>query len=213
MTYSGGYDILSAILRHKAHLINLTAFETIFEFFGLNFSVPEQSTIVNPLAYKAIALDFSLWAKTGVASNTASSAASSNTNLKIPLVHLDHFTTLLVRSRFRAFNWSVGLGEGISSSRKKEKDTSSRGGPGTSLVRKMLFALQMGWYGSVSSKSQPSDKDQDMTQYLIDALGVVLRAPGGFGKDDIKAIVAYLAANLIEGELLLLGPKPMSDGA
>ena len=166
--------------------------------------MPEQSTIVNPLAYKAIALDFSLWAKTGIASNAPSSAVS-NTKLKIPLVHLDHFTTLLVRSRYRAFNWSVGLGEGLLSSRKKEKDTTSRG-PGSSLVRKMLFALQMGWYGSVSNKSQPADKDQDMTQYLIDALGVVLRAPGGFGKDDIKAIVAYLAANLIEGEAFF-GPK------
>ena len=134
--------------------------------------------------------------------------------LKIPLAHLDHFTTLLVRSRYRAFNWAVGLGEGhIPSSRKKEKDAGSRGGPGISLVRKMLFALQMGWYRGVSNKSQPADEDQDMTRYLIDALGVVLRAPGGFGKDDIKAIVAYLAANLIEGEQLLLSAKLVLDGA
>jgi hypothetical protein len=77
----------------------------------------------------------------------------------------------------------------------------------------MLFALQMGWYGSVSNKSHHPERDQDMTQYLVDALGVVLHAPGGFGKDDIKAIVAYLAGNLIECELLLLRPKLMLEGA
>jgi hypothetical protein len=204
---AGGYDILGAILHRKAHLINLTAFETLFEFLGLNFNVPEQSTIVNPLAYKAIALDFSLWSKTGIPSNAASSV-TLNTKFKIPLVHLNHFTTLLLRSRYRAFNWAVGLGEGFLSSKKKEKDAdragsrSGKSGRGSCLVRKMLFALQMGWYGDVASKSHNPEEDQDMTEYLIDALGVVLRAPGGFGKDDIKAIVAYLAANLIEGELL-----------
>jgi hypothetical protein len=100
--------------------------------------------------------------------------------------------------------------------RKKMHKAGSRGGKGgrgISLVRKMLFALQMGWYGGVSNKSQHADEDQDMTQCLIDALGVVLRAPGGFGKDDIKAIVAYLAANLIEGELLLSSSKLVLGGA
>jgi len=36
-----GYEILSAMLRSKATMINLTAFETIFEFLGVNFSSPE----------------------------------------------------------------------------------------------------------------------------------------------------------------------------
>ena len=173
--------------------------------------MPEQSTIVNPVAYKAIALDFSLWAKTGVASNLT----SSDTKLKIPLVHLDHFTTLLERSRYRAFNWAVGLGEGLSSSKKDKDKAGSRGndGRGTNLVRKMLFALQMGWYRNDSNRLQQADEDLDMTQYLIDALGSVLRAPGGFGKDDIKAVVAYLAANLSEGELPILGSRLALGGA
>ena len=170
--------------------------------------MPEQSTIVNPLAYKTIALDFLLWAKTGVAS---SGTSSSNAKVRIPLVHLDHFTTLLVRSRYRTFNWAIGLGEGFSSSRKKEKDADKsglrgggKGSRGISLVRKMLFALQMGWYGDVSNNLQHTIEGQDMTQYLINALGVVLQAPGGFGKEDVKAIIAYLAANLIEGETFFM---------
>lgn len=157
--------------------------------------MPEQSTIVNPVAYKVIALDFSLWAKTGLSSNPI----SSDTKLRIPLIHLDHFATLFERSRYRTFNWAVGLGEGLS--KDKAGSRGGNGGRGTNLVRKMLFALQMGWYRNGSNQSQRTDEDLDMTQYLIDALGSVLRAPGGFGKDDIKAMVAYLAANLSEGEL------------
>jgi len=37
----GGYEILGDILRIKAQLINLTAFETLFEFLGVNFNSPE----------------------------------------------------------------------------------------------------------------------------------------------------------------------------
>ena len=37
----GGYDILNHLLRSKAHLINMTGFETLFEFFGLNFRSAE----------------------------------------------------------------------------------------------------------------------------------------------------------------------------
>jgi hypothetical protein len=33
--------MLAGILRGKAQAINLTAFETLFEFLGLNFSSPE----------------------------------------------------------------------------------------------------------------------------------------------------------------------------
>lgn len=38
---SGGYDILADILRLKAEMINMTSFETLFEFLGLNFRSPE----------------------------------------------------------------------------------------------------------------------------------------------------------------------------
>ena len=38
---TGGYDILANILRNKTHIINMTGFETLFEFLGLNFRTPE----------------------------------------------------------------------------------------------------------------------------------------------------------------------------
>lgn len=37
----GGYDILNHLLRSKANLINMTGFETLFEFLGLNFRSTE----------------------------------------------------------------------------------------------------------------------------------------------------------------------------
>lgn len=40
-TLPGGYDVLAALLRSKSHLINMTGFETLFEFLGLNFRSPE----------------------------------------------------------------------------------------------------------------------------------------------------------------------------
>ena len=36
-----GYDILAEILRKKCQLINMTGFETLFEFLGMNFKSPE----------------------------------------------------------------------------------------------------------------------------------------------------------------------------
>jgi hypothetical protein len=47
------------------------------------------STIVNSVAYRAIALDFELWART---------------RKEVQRVHLEHFTTLLQTSRFKRFN-------------------------------------------------------------------------------------------------------------
>jgi hypothetical protein len=41
LSFVGGYEILAGILRGKAQAINLTAFETLFEFLGLNFGSPE----------------------------------------------------------------------------------------------------------------------------------------------------------------------------
>ncbi|ESK93353.1 beige beach domain-containing protein [Moniliophthora roreri MCA 2997] len=84
-----GYDILADILRSKAQMINMTGFETLFEFLGVNFRTPEQSTIVNVVAYKALALDFELW---------------SHSRKDIQRVFLEHFRTLLVASRHRRFN-------------------------------------------------------------------------------------------------------------
>ncbi|KAH9846387.1 beach-domain-containing protein [Lenzites betulinus] len=84
-----GYDILAEILRKKCQLINMTGFETLFEFLGMNFKSPDHSTIVNTVAYRTIALDFQLW---------------SRTRREIQLVHLEHFVTLLDTSRHKRFN-------------------------------------------------------------------------------------------------------------
>ncbi|TFK65264.1 beach-domain-containing protein [Pluteus cervinus] len=107
-----GYEVLGDILRNKAQLVNMTGFETLFEFLGLNFRTPEQSTIVNVVAYKAIALDLELW---------------SRTRKEIQRVYLEHFTTLLLTSRYKKFNG--------------EQRMSKMG-----VVRKLLFALQTDWY-------------------------------------------------------------------
>ena len=40
-TRVGGYEILSEILRNKSELINMTSYETLFEFLGMNFKTPE----------------------------------------------------------------------------------------------------------------------------------------------------------------------------
>jgi len=47
------------------------------------------STIVNSVAYRAIAVDFELWART---------------RKEVQRVHLEHFITLLQTSRFKKFN-------------------------------------------------------------------------------------------------------------
>jgi hypothetical protein len=39
--FIGGYEILANILRTKSQMINMTGFETLFEFLGLNFRSPE----------------------------------------------------------------------------------------------------------------------------------------------------------------------------
>ncbi|CAK5278628.1 unnamed protein product [Mycena citricolor] len=72
------------------------------------------STVVNAVAYRAIALDFELW---------------SSTRVEVQRVHLEHFTTLLVSSRYKKFNIKQRF-------------------PKLGLVRKLLFALQTNWYQS-----------------------------------------------------------------
>lgn len=166
---SGGYEILADILRGKCQLINISSFEILFEFLGLNFRSPEcvihyqwyfvirsfnyssQSTIVNIPAYRALALDFELW---------------SRTPKEIQRLYLEHFTTVLQTSRFKRFNiWQRFSKLG--------------------LVRKLLFVLQSDWF------------QQDMVPFVVDALRVAMQAQ--FTQDGtIKPIVSYLAANLHE---------------
>ena len=159
------------ILRDKSQLVNMTSFETLFEFLGVNFRSPEyviiplthrirsrtydanrQSTIVAKIAYRAIALDFELW---------------SRTRKEVQRVYLEHFITLLQTSRFKRFN---------------VKQRMSKMG----IVRRLLFVLQTEWY------------HHDMLPFIVEALRVVAQAH--FTQQDaIKPIVSYLAANLHEG--------------
>ncbi|PIL27451.1 hypothetical protein GSI_10600 [Ganoderma sinense ZZ0214-1] len=91
-----GYDILADILRKKCQLMNMTGFETLFEFLGMNFRSPDHSAITNAVAYRAIALDFQLW---------------SRTREEIQLLHLEHFATLLDTSRHKRFNIKQRMGK------------------------------------------------------------------------------------------------------
>jgi hypothetical protein len=180
---AGGYEILADILRGKSQMINISGFETLFEFLGLNFRSPEcvllhfttgnpwshanharQSTVVNIPAYRAIALDFELW---------------SRTRKEIQRVYLEHFTTVLQTSRFKRFNvWQRFAKLG--------------------LVRRLLFVLQTDWF------------QKDMAPFVTDALRVAMQAQ--FTKDGtIKPIVSYLAANLHDSSstisLSVLSPR------
>jgi hypothetical protein len=53
-----------------------------------------QSTIINVVAYRAIALDFGLW---------------SRTRKEIQCTHFEHFTTLLQTSKYKIFNMKQRL--------------------------------------------------------------------------------------------------------
>ncbi|VDB88447.1 unnamed protein product [Peniophora sp. CBMAI 1063] len=107
-----GYEILGTILRTKSQLINVTTFETLFELIGMNFRSPELSIVQNTVAYRAIALDFELWA---------------STREEIQRQHLEHFSILLLHSRYKRFNVRQRLGK-------------------VPLTRQLLFIWQTKWY-------------------------------------------------------------------
>ncbi|KAG8908740.1 hypothetical protein FRB99_002978 [Tulasnella sp. 403] len=84
-----GYSSLMSILRNKISIFSLDVFHVLLEFLGLDFGDPENSTIINPIAYQTVALDFSFW---------------SLLPFPIQRLHLSHFQTILQTSRFRTFN-------------------------------------------------------------------------------------------------------------
>jgi len=170
----GGYEILANILRSKSQMINMTGFETLFEFLGLNFRSPESvhhyvicnsmlkyqpslSTVINSVAYRAIALDFELWART---------------RKEVQHVHLEHFMTLLQTSRFKRFNIKQRFAK-------------------LGLVRKLLFVLHTEWYS------------HNTIPFVVEALKVAAQSNFS-ADDAIKPIISYLAANLHEGISFLL---------
>ncbi|KAJ7639738.1 beach-domain-containing protein [Mycena polygramma] len=154
-----GYEILASVLRPKAQMVNMTGFETIFEFLGFNFRSPEHSTVVNAVAYRAIALDFELWART---------------RQEVQRVHLEHFTTLLIASRYKKFNVKQRFAK-------------------IGLVRKLLFALQTNWYQpevvpyvieALKSAALANFSKEEAIKPLVSYLAANLHAdthPGGGG--------------------------------
>ncbi|KAJ7052675.1 beach-domain-containing protein [Mycena amicta] len=146
-----GYEILTNVLRPKAQLVNMTGFETIFEFLGFNFRSPEHSTVVNAVAYRAIALDFDLWSKT---------------RAEVQRVHLEHFTTLLITSRYKRFNVKQRFAK-------------------IGLVRRLLFALQTNWYApemvvhvvqALKSAAQASFSKEEAIKPIVSYLAANLHA-------------------------------------
>lgn len=127
----GAYEILAHILRTKSQLINFTSFETLFEFFGVNSRTPDTSVIANTLAYRVIALDFGIW---------------SLARPEIQQTQLEHFSTLLITSKFRLFNAKQRIAK-------------------LGVVRKILFALQTNWFST-----------PELLEQLISALKIVSQA-------------------------------------
>lgn len=99
-----------ATLRKKVHLVNTHSVNTIFKLLGIDFGDAESvttlsiqlvfmwlthspivrnATIVNLVAYRTIALDFSFW---------------SLLPASLSRLHLAHFQTVLEFSRFKSFN-------------------------------------------------------------------------------------------------------------
>ncbi|KAJ4474264.1 hypothetical protein J3R30DRAFT_3295344 [Lentinula aciculospora] len=166
-----GYDILADTLRSKADMVNMTSFETIFEFLGLNFRSPDQSTIVNVVAYRALALDFELW---------------SHTREDIQRVHLEHFLTLLESSRYKRFNLKqrfvkIGLVRRL-------------------LFVLQTDWYSQGSYAQDFEHSESGSSSSSSLTFLMDALKAGAKALWT-KDDAIKPLVSYLAANLQEDAL------------
>ncbi|KAH8809671.1 beach-domain-containing protein [Flagelloscypha sp. PMI_526] len=164
-----GYEILADVLREKACLVNVTGFETIFEFLGINFRNPDHSTITNTLAYRALALDFELW---------------SRTKREIQELHFEHFTLVLQTSRFAKFNIKQRLSKmglvrrllfALQTDWYDAKDAKHE----------------------ANGIEEKKEGKEGLVEHLVEAIRVA--ADSNFGKDEaIKPLVSYLAANLHE---------------
>ncbi|KAH7092832.1 beach-domain-containing protein [Auriculariales sp. MPI-PUGE-AT-0066] len=89
MERMSGYEILAAILRDKAQMINMSSYRVLMEFAGIDFGSPTHSTIVNAIVYEFVVLDMHIW---------------SRTRKEVQTAHLDHFGVLLRDSDFARFN-------------------------------------------------------------------------------------------------------------
>ncbi|KAF8509163.1 beach-domain-containing protein [Hysterangium stoloniferum] len=214
MEHIRGYEILAGILRAKSRLLNMAAYEVIFEFLGLNFRTPESSTVMNPLAYRLLALDFEIW---------------SQTRKEIQLAHLEQFTILLRTSRYKRFNLRQHLGKfgmvrkllwvlqtnmyghdvipDVVAALKTVLDQSF----GTTDVKPVVAYLAVNLHGSQGSSNNASPTSvisyidrmttREKAEQVLDALTSLLSAPG-----KLEKFTAALPLSRIC--LLLLGDNP-----
>ncbi|KAI8092541.1 uncharacterized protein BX664DRAFT_260002 [Halteromyces radiatus] len=84
-----GYEILASILKQKRDLITVDLFELLLHFVGKNSSLPEESVISNPYAYRSVILNFEIWKKTSI---------------PVQKAHLDQFILFMETSNKHTFN-------------------------------------------------------------------------------------------------------------
>ncbi|KZT56178.1 beach-domain-containing protein [Calocera cornea HHB12733] len=84
-----GYDVVSSLLRRKTSLISEAVLNVILTFVGVDRQSPDHCIIVNTVAYRALLLDFDLWARTAP---------------PVQRLYLSHFGLFLSSSTHRRFN-------------------------------------------------------------------------------------------------------------
>ncbi|EJT97367.1 beach-domain-containing protein [Dacryopinax primogenitus] len=84
-----GYDVVSSLLRKNPSFISEAVLDVILSFVGIDRQNVNRCVIVNTVAYRALLLDFDLWARTA---------------LPIQRLYLSHFTLLVSGTTHRRFN-------------------------------------------------------------------------------------------------------------
>lgn len=84
-----GYELLAAILRPKMKLVNDSSAQTILSILGVDENNPEDAVVNNSTAYRALALEFELWALA---------------KPEVQKVYFQHFEALLSNSKHKRYN-------------------------------------------------------------------------------------------------------------
>lgn len=84
-----GYELLAAILRPKMKLVTVECARTLLLICGVDYSKSEDAVVNNTTAYRALGLEFELWA-----------LASK----EVQELYFDHFEMLLATSQHKRYN-------------------------------------------------------------------------------------------------------------
>ncbi|CAG8737438.1 10701_t:CDS:2, partial [Acaulospora morrowiae] len=84
-----GYEILAYLLKQKHGLLTMEILNLLLAFVGLNSTSPNDSVIINPLAYRFLILDFDLW---------------KHSDEAVQRAHLQQFATFIQFSNHHHFN-------------------------------------------------------------------------------------------------------------